>query len=127
MAPETYFFNGCQGKGDRHLSPVSLVLDPVLLEFLAQRRPMQPQLAGNTYVEYVHSDGKSYDVDHNSLQEGKSTTQPTYAVTSRSYHLGVVNTCLMDGSVRSIGETIDLTVWRALGTRGAGEVVSSEF
>lgn len=82
----------------------------------------------NTFVEYLHSDGRTYDIDYNSLQEGKSTTQPTYAaVTSRSYHPGIVNACLMDGSVRSISETIDLTTWRALGTRGAGEVVNTDF
>lgn len=84
--------------------------------------------APNTYVEYVHSDGNSYDVDYNSMQEGKNATQRTYAaVTSRSYHPGVVNACLMDGSVRAISETIDLTVWRALGTRHGGEVVETDF
>ena len=76
----------------------------------------------NTFVAYVHSDGNRYDVDYNSLQEGKSVTQPTYAaVTSRSYHPAVVNTALMDGSVRTVSETIDLSVWRALGTRQGGE------
>jgi len=82
----------------------------------------------NTFVEYVHSDGNTYDVDYNSLQEGKSATQRTYAaVTSRSYHPGVVSTCLMDGSCRSVSETIDLTIWRALGTRGNGEVIPGNF
>ncbi len=82
----------------------------------------------NTYVEYAHSDGNTYDVDYNSMQEGKSATQRTYAaVTSRSYHPGVVNTCLMDGSCRSVSETIDLAVWRALGTRQGGEVIPSDF
>ncbi len=82
----------------------------------------------NTYVEYVHTDGNSYDIDYNSMQEGKSATQSSYgAVTSRSYHPGVVNTCFMDGSVRSISDTIDLATWRSLGTRRGGEVVNSEF
>ena len=85
--------------------------------------------APNTYVAYAHSDGNTYDVDYNSMQEGRSATERTYAaVTSRSYHPGVVNACLMDGSVRSISETIELTVWRALGTRQGGEVVvASDF
>jgi len=79
----------------------------------------------NTNVQYVHSDGRTYDIDFNSIQEGRSTTQPTYAaVTSRSYHPGVVNACLMDGSVRSISETVDPGIWRALGTRQGGEVVN---
>jgi len=85
----------------------------------------------NTFVRYVHTDGRSYDVDYNSRQEGKSLTQPTYAaVTARSYHPGIVNVALMDGSVRSVSDTIDLRVWRALGTRQAvpGEpIVSGGF
>ncbi len=44
-------------------------------------------------------------------------------VTSRSYHTGMVNTLLMDGSVRSISENIDIFVWRALGSRAGGEIV----
>ena len=80
----------------------------------------------NTFVPYAHTDGHTYDVDYNSRQEGKSATQPTYAaVTSRSYHPGTVNVALMDGSVTSISETIDLTVWRALSTRSGMEVQSA--
>jgi prepilin-type N-terminal cleavage/methylation domain-containing protein len=80
----------------------------------------------NRFVPYTHTDGNTYDVDYNSLQEGKSTTQPTYAaITSRSYHPGIVNVVLMDGSVRSVSENINLAVWRALGTRNGGETVGS--
>jgi prepilin-type N-terminal cleavage/methylation domain-containing protein len=75
----------------------------------------------NTNVEYLHSDGNTYDIDYNSLQEGKSLTQPTYAaVTSRSHHDGFVNIALMDGSVRSVGNDINRDIWRALGTRSGG-------
>ncbi|NUQ64704.1 MAG: DUF1559 domain-containing protein [Pirellulales bacterium] len=81
----------------------------------------------NTAVPYLHTDGRTYDIDYNSLQEGRSTTQPTYAaITARSYHPEMVNALLMDGSVRSVGETVDRGVWRALGTRQAGEVVGSD-
>ena len=38
-----------------------------------------------------------------------------------SFHPGVVNVCLTDGSVRSVSETVDFAVWQAAGTRGAGE------
>ena len=72
----------------------------------------------NTIVGYRHGDGRLYDIDYNSRQEGKSVTEPTYAaVTSRSYHAGSVNVLFMDGSCHSIDDTIDLDVWRALGTR----------
>jgi prepilin-type processing-associated H-X9-DG protein len=76
----------------------------------------------NTRVSYL-SDGTEYDIDFNSQQEGKSATRITYAaVTSRSHHSGMVNVLLMDGSVRSIADGIDVTTWRALGTRRGGEV-----
>ena len=80
--------------------------------------------APNTPVSYVHSDGREYDVDFNSLQEGKSLIQPTYAaVTARSYHPDIVNILLTDGSTRSISDSAALPVWRALGTRDGVEIV----
>ena len=82
----------------------------------------------NTLVNYLHTDGRTYDVDYNSRQEGSSTTARTYAaVTSRSYHNGIVQSLLMDGATRSISQSIDLRVWRALGTRASQEVVGGDF
>lgn len=78
-----------------------------------------------TKVPYTHSDGKTYDIDVSGMREGVSATAPTYAiVTARSYHPGTVNGLRMDGSVRSFAATIDINVWRALGTRAGGEAVS---
>jgi len=72
----------------------------------------------NTLVPYTHTDGRTYDIDYNSRQEGQSATQPTYAaVTSRSWHGDMVNVVMMDGSVHSISDNIQLDVWRAMGTR----------
>lgn len=77
----------------------------------------------NTKVPYVSS-GKTYDVDYMSEEEGESLTDVTYAaVTSRSYHVGSVHSLLMDGSVRNVGNNIDLSVWRALGTKSGNEIV----
>ncbi len=77
----------------------------------------------NTEVSYL-SGGIEYDIDFNSQQEGKSATRITYAaVTSRSYHHGMVNILLMDGSVRSLSDGVDLRLWRALGTRHGREVI----
>ena len=79
----------------------------------------------NTTVSYLHTNGQVYDIDYNSRQEGQSTTQKTYAiVTARSYHPGMVNSLLMDGSARPVNNTIELSVWRALSTRATGEVVA---
>ena len=62
----------------------------------------------NTRVIYS-SGGVDYDIDFNSSREGKTTNRITYAaVTSRSYHSGVVNVLLMD--VLDYG----LTAWRRI-------------
>lgn len=77
----------------------------------------------NTVVPHV-ADGIVFDIDVSSSREGRSPTEVTYGViTSRSYHPGTVGVLMMDGSVRSVAETIDLITWRALGTRQGGEVI----
>ena len=77
----------------------------------------------NTVISYVDT-GTTYDIDFNSRQEGNSATAVTYAaITSRSHHVGIVHSGLMDGSVRAIATNINLGVWRALGTRAGGENV----
>jgi prepilin-type N-terminal cleavage/methylation domain-containing protein len=82
-------------------------------------------LTPNTVVPYT-TGGQVVDADYNSWQEGAngSAGVPTYAViTARSYHSGLVQTAMVDGSVRPLPSTIDLNVWRALATRAGGEVV----
>ncbi|RLS57859.1 MAG: DUF1559 domain-containing protein [Planctomycetota bacterium] len=77
----------------------------------------------NFRVTYQHSDGRTYDIDYNSRYEGTSPTEPTYAaVTARSFHVGMVHAAMMDGSVRSVSDSISLETWRALGTRQQGEI-----
>lgn len=62
--------------------------------------------------------------DFTNCREDKSCTEPTFAaVTSRSYHTGIVNVVLMDGSVRSLSENIDLGTYRNLGARADGNVL----
>lgn len=81
--------------------------------------------APNRYVPYLHSDGVTYDIDYNSRYEGTSLTEPTYAaITARSYHTGLVHAAMMDGSCRTISNSISLKIWQALGTRAGGEIVS---
>ena len=72
--------------------------------------------------------GSTYDVNWTNQQEGKSPSIRTYAaVTSRSYHPGVVNALLMDGSVRNFADNIELEVWQALATRDAGDVFAAKY
>ncbi|WP_339729566.1 DUF1559 domain-containing protein [uncultured Gimesia sp.] len=42
---------------------------------------------------------------------------------ARSMHIGGVHVCLGDASVRFVSDSIDLNLWRALGTKGGGEVI----
>ena len=43
---------------------------------------------------------------------------------ARSLHSGGVNVALADGSSRLVSDSVDLDVWRALGTRNSSEVVT---
>jgi prepilin-type N-terminal cleavage/methylation domain-containing protein len=66
------------------------------------------------------------ECDFNSWQEGRNGTAgtPTYAaITSRSFHTGIVHAAMMDGAVRVVTENIDRAIWRAIGTRATGETV----
>ncbi|HEY2158692.1 MAG TPA: DUF1559 domain-containing protein [Isosphaeraceae bacterium] len=45
---------------------------------------------------------------------------------ARSYHPGGANAAFCDGSVRFFKNTINPKTWLALGTRGAGEVISAD-
>ncbi len=77
----------------------------------------------NTVVPHS-SGGIDYDVDFTNCREEKSCSGDTFAaVTSRSHHAGVVHSLLCDGSTRTVTETIDLSIWRALGTRQGNEAL----
>lgn len=74
------------------------------------------------------------DVDWTNKQEGKShfagtpDTNPTYAaITARGYFQGGVNVALMDGAVRTVGNDINIGVWRAVSTRNSGELLPNSF
>ena len=47
-------------------------------------------------------------------------------IAASSFHPGGVNVLLMDGSVRFIKSSINLSIWNALGTRAGGEVASAD-
>jgi prepilin-type N-terminal cleavage/methylation domain-containing protein len=81
----------------------------------------------NTINPYQAADGTMHDVDFTSVLLGQSLTLCTNVVfTARSYHPGMVNAVMMDGSGRAVSNTIDQGVWRALGTRAGAEVVSAD-
>jgi len=85
-------------------------------------------LPPNSFVPF-QSGSNVVDADYNSWQEGKNgyAGRPTYAiVTSRSHHPGSVTVVNMDGSVQSVSDLIELSVWRAMATRAGGEIAGAE-
>ncbi|TWU38940.1 hypothetical protein Q31b_40180 [Novipirellula aureliae] len=80
----------------------------------------------NSNVSFTNGNQTYEQTDFNSWQEGKngSVGNPTYAIiTSRSHHVGLVNTAKVDGSVASVTDSIDLPIWRAMATRNGREVI----
>jgi hypothetical protein len=87
-------------------------------------------LPPNSLVHYSNGVMRHTETDFNSWQEGKSGSagKPTYAViTSRSHHVGLVHVTLVDGSVQSTTNSIDLELWHALGTRAGMETVETKW
>ncbi len=73
------------------------------------------------------SPATSTGVDSDLVSVDEDDGGPTYSsVTSRSYHPGGVNVLIGDGGVRFIKNSINSQTWRALGSVGGGEVISSD-
>ncbi len=91
---------------------------------LCQQSGFTTTFVPNTRLPYTVA-GIEYDIDFVSWREGTHATRIAYAaLPARSYHEGIVHTLLMDGSVRSVSESIDRGVWQFLGTRDGGEVAN---
>ena len=59
-------------------------------------------------------------------QSGTPSVVGAYAA-ARSAHAGGVNAAMADGSVSFIGNSIDLYIWRSLGTRAGNEPVPADY
>jgi hypothetical protein len=99
-------------------------------------RPNQKVMLGNSgTTPSINATGTGdLDIDWTNWSEGKGmtastvTTTPTYAaVTARGYFAGIVNVSMVDGSVRSIDDKINLGVWRAISTRNGNEKLPNSF
>ncbi|MGH7199954.1 MAG: DUF1559 domain-containing protein, partial [Planctomycetaceae bacterium] len=55
----------------------------------------------------------------------KPNSKGKWAITATSEHSAGVHVLFADGAVRFVGDSIDRTVWRALGTRNGEETVGS--
>ena len=83
---------------------------------------------GNEYFRYiVESTNYSHTITPNykGFDCGDFTISAAH-IAARSYHPGGVNAGYADGSVHFIKDSINIATWRALGTKGGGEVISSD-
>jgi prepilin-type N-terminal cleavage/methylation domain-containing protein/prepilin-type processing-associated H-X9-DG protein len=100
--------------------------------------PVLPTCNGNS-VGRIGYRGQQYYRNIVEMTVYNHTTPPNYSgadcgdnaivaahMAARSYHPGGVNLSFADGSVRFIKNSINLTTWRALGSRGGSEVVSAD-
>ena len=74
-------------------------------------------------------DGQS-NYNHVSLPNSRSCgwlSSLRATMTASSRHPGGVNVAFCDGSVHFIPNTIDLTIWRAMGSRNGGETFSYDY
>lgn len=98
---------------------VCLELDPLTA-------PLSPLTIGApwTHGDFGHSlYNHTVSPDHSTCLNGSA--HQTGAWTAKSFHSGSVNALFADGHVYRIAWTIDVRVWRALGSRNGGEVVAS--
>jgi prepilin-type N-terminal cleavage/methylation domain-containing protein/prepilin-type processing-associated H-X9-DG protein len=59
------------------------------------------------------------------ISAGEDPGNTNTAITAQSNHTGGVNVCMADGSVRFVKDTINNTIWWAIGTRNLGEVIDA--
>jgi prepilin-type N-terminal cleavage/methylation domain-containing protein len=73
---------------------------------------------------YTHTLPVNWNKKNSSAQKficGNSAFTAVHQAAS-SYHPGIANLALADGSVRTVSETVDFAVWQAVGSRDRGEV-----
>jgi len=92
-------------------------IDPTNLAF------QRVSKVGAPWLEGYHSTTIYF---HSSPPNSRSCMFPPGRIgtSARSSHPGGVNMSLCDGSVRFMAETVNLQIWRAMGTRDQGEVIN---
>lgn len=84
--------------------------------------------AGYDATEYNHVVPPNWEhLDCGSNSYVPDTPYEHAIVAARSEHPGVVNVAFGDGHTSTIGDDIDLTVWRALGTRNGEETIHASY
>jgi prepilin-type N-terminal cleavage/methylation domain-containing protein/prepilin-type processing-associated H-X9-DG protein len=76
---------------------------------------------GTPWIRGYHSVSEYY---HIAPPQGRSCMFPPGRImtTANSWHGSLVNMCFVDGSTHSVPASIDIQVWRAIGSRAGGEM-----
>ncbi|MEW4490506.1 DUF1559 domain-containing protein [Thalassoglobus sp. JC818] len=84
------------------------------------------QGVSNIGVPWILADNDATYYYHSQPPNGRSCRYPPgrMAAAANSRHIGGVHVLLCDGSARFVSSSIDLGVWRAIGTRNGNETVA---
>lgn len=105
---------------------------PDALEEFCRRCEYEPITPVSSYyshhynlVDYsIGEYGHELPPNRNSCLNGQLSTYSYFnAITASSMHSGGVNVLLVDGSVRFISDSIDRSIWRAMGSRNGNDIV----
>ncbi len=84
--------------------------------------------AGYDASQYNHVAPPNWSGQDCGSNSGIPDTAEEHAIiAARSEHTGVVNTAFGDGHVTAIADSVDLAVWRAIGSRNGEETVATSF
>lgn len=81
--------------------------------------------AGTMYNHVATPNWKGQDCG--SVSAIPDTPGESAVVSARSEHPGIVNVCFGDGHVAVMSDSVELNVWRAMGTRNGQEAVNADF
>ncbi|MCA8998014.1 MAG: DUF1559 domain-containing protein [Planctomycetaceae bacterium] len=84
-----------------------------------QHRPQSPNSGWHVSAGYTHVMTPNQDSCYSGIRS--SSRYDFWAITSTSAHPGGVNLLYVDGRTSFTSDGVDLTVWRAIGTRNGNE------
>jgi prepilin-type N-terminal cleavage/methylation domain-containing protein/prepilin-type processing-associated H-X9-DG protein len=122
---------GTLGKADTQYTPAVYgyaLFQQAVKDCQANKTKNNDQKGGNWLWEQVYQGGGYTHLmqpnQRSCFYDGSHTDNG--AITASSYHSGGVNSCMLDGSVKFIKESINQITWWAIATKDGGEVISAD-